>query len=77
MREQNPATALTSHNPESTTPSRPASRKVRQNHLILAIHTRAPQAVICYDPFHVINLAGDALDAVRLQGPGKVIGGVL
>jgi len=33
MWKQNPATALTSHSPESTTPSQPASRKVRQNHL--------------------------------------------
>ena len=31
------------------------------------VRARAPQAVICYDPFHVIKLAGDALDAVRRQ----------
>src|SRR5664279_2463638 len=31
LRKQHPATAFTSHSPESTTPNRPASRKVRQN----------------------------------------------
>lgn len=32
---------------------------------ITATRTRAPQALICADPFHVIKLAGDALDRVR------------
>lgn len=32
-----------------------------------AVGEHAPQAVICFDPFHVITLAGDALDAVRRQ----------
>ncbi|MGH3500088.1 MAG: ISL3 family transposase [Nocardioidaceae bacterium] len=32
-----------------------------------AVRERAPQAVICFDPFHVLKLAGDALDAVRRQ----------
>ncbi|WP_397517963.1 transposase [Rhodococcus oxybenzonivorans] len=27
-----------------------------------------PQATICFDPFHVIKLATDALDDVRRQG---------
>jgi len=31
------------------------------------VRARAPQAVICFDPFHVIKIAGDALDAVRRQ----------
>jgi transposase len=31
------------------------------------VRTRAPQAVLCFDPFHVIKLATDALDAVRRQ----------
>jgi transposase len=32
-----------------------------------AVRERAPAAVICFDPFHVIKLATDALDAVRRQ----------
>jgi transposase len=32
-----------------------------------AVRARAPRAVICFDPFHVIKLAGDALDALRRQ----------
>ena len=32
-----------------------------------AVRERAPTAVICVDPFHVIKLATDALDAVRRQ----------
>jgi len=32
-----------------------------------AVRQRAPAAVICFDPFHVIKLAADALDAVRRQ----------
>lgn len=28
---------------------------------------RAPTAVICVDPFHVVKLAADALEAVRSQ----------
>ncbi len=32
-----------------------------------AVRARAPQAVICYDPFHVVKVAGDALDVVRRQ----------
>lgn len=32
---------------------------------ITATRTHAPQALICADPFHVIKLAGDALDRVR------------
>jgi transposase len=31
------------------------------------IRARAPQALICADPFHVIRLAGDALDTLRRQ----------
>jgi transposase len=31
------------------------------------VRARAPQAVICYDPYHVVALAGDALDVVRRQ----------
>jgi transposase len=31
------------------------------------VRARAPQAVLCFDPFHVIKLATDALDAVRRQ----------
>jgi len=31
------------------------------------IRTRAPQALICAGPFHVVKLAGDALDALRRQ----------
>jgi transposase len=30
-----------------------------------SVRTHAPNAVICFDPFHVIGLATDALDAVR------------
>lgn len=32
-----------------------------------AVRTRAPGAVICFDPFHVVKVAGDALDVVRRQ----------
>lgn len=32
-----------------------------------AVRERAPAAVICFDPFHVIKLATDGLDAVRRQ----------
>lgn len=32
-----------------------------------AVRGRAPDAVICFDPFHVVKLATDALDAVRRQ----------
>jgi transposase len=32
-----------------------------------AVRERAPQAVICTDPFHVVKLATDALEAVRRQ----------
>jgi transposase len=28
---------------------------------------RVPNAVLCFDPFHVVNLATDALEAVRRQ----------
>jgi transposase len=31
------------------------------------IRARAPQALICADPFHVIRLAGEALDTLRRQ----------
>ena len=31
------------------------------------VRARASQAVLCFDPFHVIKLATDALDAVRRQ----------
>ena len=30
-----------------------------------AIQVHAPQAAVCFDPFHVAKLAGDALDALR------------
>ena len=32
-----------------------------------AVRTHAPAAVICFDPFHVVKLATDALDKVRRQ----------
>lgn len=32
-----------------------------------AVRERAPSAVICFDPFHVVKLATDALEAVRRQ----------
>jgi transposase len=32
-----------------------------------SVRTHAPQATICFDPFHVVKLATDALDAVRRQ----------
>ncbi len=32
-----------------------------------AVRARAPQAVICFDPFHVVKVAGEALDVVRRQ----------
>ena len=32
-----------------------------------AVRLRASQAMICFDPFHVVKLATDALDAVRRQ----------
>ena len=32
-----------------------------------SVRTRAPAATICFDPFHVVKLATDALDAVRRQ----------
>ncbi len=32
-----------------------------------AVRQRAPQAEICFDPFHVVKLAGDALEALRRQ----------
>jgi transposase len=32
-----------------------------------AVHERAPAAVICFDPFHVVKLATDALEKVRRQ----------
>jgi transposase len=31
------------------------------------VRARAPQAVLCFDPFHVIKLATDGLDTVRRQ----------
>jgi transposase len=31
------------------------------------VRARAPQAVICFDPFHIVQLATDALDTVRRQ----------
>jgi transposase len=34
---------------------------------IKAVRERAPDAVICFDPFHVIKLVTDALDSVRRQ----------
>ncbi len=30
-------------------------------------HARVPSATLCFDPFHVVKLATDALDAVRRQ----------
>jgi transposase len=32
-----------------------------------AVRERAPAAVVCFDPFHVVKLATDALEAVRRQ----------
>ena len=32
-----------------------------------SVRDRAPGAVLCFDPFHVIKIAGDALDDVRRQ----------
>jgi transposase len=32
-----------------------------------SVRTRAPGATLCFDPFHVVKLASDALDAVRRQ----------
>lgn len=32
-----------------------------------AVGDRAPQAALCFDPFHVVKLVTDALDAVRRQ----------
>ena len=32
-----------------------------------SVRARAPEAIICFDPFHVVKLAGDALEAVRRQ----------
>jgi hypothetical protein len=32
-----------------------------------SVRTRAPQATICFDPFHVVKLATEALEAVRRQ----------
>lgn len=32
-----------------------------------AVRNRAPEAVICFDPFHVVKVATDALDSVRRQ----------
>lgn len=32
-----------------------------------AVRERAQQAVICFDPFHVVKLASDALESVRRQ----------
>jgi transposase len=32
-----------------------------------AVRERAPSAVICFDPFHVVKLATDALEALRRQ----------
>lgn len=32
-----------------------------------SVRAHAPQAVICFDPFHVVKLATDALDDVRRQ----------
>ena len=34
---------------------------------IKSVRERAPHAVICFDPFHVIKLVTDALDSVRRQ----------
>jgi len=31
------------------------------------IGTRAPNALVCAEPFHVVKLAGEALDALRRQ----------
>jgi transposase len=33
-----------------------------------SVRAHAPQATICFDPFHVVKLATDALDDVRRQG---------
>ena len=32
-----------------------------------SVRTHAPRATICFDPFHVVKLATDALDTVRRQ----------
>jgi transposase len=32
-----------------------------------SVRTRAPRAAICFDPFHVVKLATEALEAVRRQ----------
>lgn len=32
-----------------------------------SVRTRAPRATICFDPFHVVKLATEALEAVRRQ----------
>jgi transposase len=34
---------------------------------VKAVREHAPQATICFDPFHVVKLATDALDDVRRQ----------
>lgn len=34
---------------------------------VKAVRDRAPRAVICFDPFHVVKLATDALEALRRQ----------
>ena len=34
---------------------------------VKSVRAHAPQAVICFDPFHVVKLANDALDDVRRQ----------
>lgn len=34
---------------------------------VKSVRAHAPQAVICFDPFHVVKLATDALDDVRRQ----------
>jgi transposase len=33
-----------------------------------SVRAHAPQAVICFDPFHIVKLATDALDDVRRRG---------
>jgi transposase len=33
-----------------------------------AVRDRAPEAVLCFDPFHVVKLVTDALEALRRQG---------
>ena len=33
-----------------------------------AVRHRAPAAVLCFDPFHVVKLVTDALEALRRQG---------